>query len=592
MTLMKLRKKLASRRTTQTILWTLIAVFLVGIALWSVPSRGLNTGGGPRRNAGGFFGGGKALATINGKPFTDVMLESEYNAQVAKLSEQQPPQPPPDYNTAPQMRSKIFIDAIRKAVIDQTLRKQHVNVTYFTLRDMAKEYADQQITGTNKSVNERVEQEKKAAKTPEARTKLKTKEVLLSEEYKSVMSQSGADVTSMGTVTDAKFRNWFIDDFLLNKGPKGLYDRFNDHARIRKIGQVYAKQTLPIDPFTKSYAEKLYTKDVQASWIFFAAKANTEEAMKAAEKLANDTRAAIEKNPKIFEEKAKQLSDDNQTKMFNGKLGNPPGWVTAPGQAPVIAEYLAYTTEPGKISPVMSTYLTTYFSSRAGYAIVKVDKIRDHKPVNEDWAKHPDQAMVTLRQRYEVDLGETNLFVERSKAKVEVFSNELRVYQAEDGAEFPKADEYRKAAYEEYLKDNTKLPAEVAAGFAYKLAPAEPDLLKRAKLMEAAANYISAEEAPKLLADIGNLYARQSIVLKRTNAAESKVNYDKAMGYYTSALSSMPDTEWRVRDQIRTDYRVLGYTKGVDELNAWFKAHPEVGAPPGLGGMPPAAPAR
>lgn len=576
MSLMSLRRKLASRRTTQTILWSLVVVFLVGIALWSVPPSG--RGGGAGDSADGRVDGKTVLATINGKSFTATELEREYEKLLADPVQKASR----DYETGPGMRSKIFLNALRKIIVDATVRELGVRLNSFTLRDAAKEYAELQIADTKETVKTKMKEEKEKAKTPAEKKKLKSFDVMLAEEYGTFIKSVSPD-TKIAKLDDKKFTNWFVNKYLLDRGPSGLYTRFEEHIRIRKIGEAYAKM-LPVNPLGDAFVEKMFTKEAKASWIFIAAETNDKSAMDKAKKKAEDLRAELLKNPADFMEKAKANTDDDMTKTNGGDLG----WVAGGGERlPFMAEYLAYTTKPGTIGDVVSVSVQSYFGSKTGYAFAKVDEVRDRKEADENWKKDKKRAAIMFRQRCENDLGEHYLFLKRAEAKIDCKSHELAVYLAEDNKEYLNADTARKAAYDAYhakLRETNErvhlYPPEVAAAFAYRLSMAEVDLERRAEFVEEAAQYVPAMSMSSTFYELGTLYADISAnYAKSGKAAEAKDFRQKALKNYNSATLSAAETDRQTRENVREQYKKLNHPDGVAEMTEWLKAHPETESP-------------
>ncbi|HOF87415.1 MAG TPA: peptidylprolyl isomerase, partial [Armatimonadota bacterium] len=415
MSLMKLRKKLASRRTTQTILWALVVVFVAGIALTGQYGGGGRNGDGPAGNANS----GQVIATVNGTAVKSGAIETYYAEQLEGLNGSAP-----DIDQAPGMRQAAFARATQDVLKKKALAELRAGVNYFTLRDYANEYARIQVADLRASVEKDRKAQEEAATTAEAKKKLKAFDVMLSEAYESFLSRTTADGKSpvAKPIDDKKFINAYVNGFLLAKGKNGIHDRFADYIKSQRIGEAYGKR-LPVDPFSADFAKTIHTKEVDASMIFIKADYPSPAGMKAAKEKADTLRDELEKDPKSFAKKAESVSKDMMTAMKGGSLGT-----LQLEQQAALVEYLAFTTKPGEISAVYPMVMQSYMGNMIGYVLVTTAKISDRDEPDARWKQGADLAVLRVRQRYGPEFGAMYVDLQQAEADIQCKTEEMATY--------------------------------------------------------------------------------------------------------------------------------------------------------------------
>jgi hypothetical protein len=557
MTLMKLRKRLASRKTTQFILWALVFVFVASIAMTGMYGGRGNSNPNSAPRSSGLFGG-KVIATVNGQAIKSDVIEKFYAEQLASLKGSAP-----TIDQAPGMRQTAFAQAIQAVLKKQALAKYHVGVNYFSLRDYANEYARMQVADVRASVEKDRKAKEKAAKTSEEKAKIKSFDAMLSEAYESSLSRMSADgkTTVSKPIDDKKFTNAYVNDFLLSRSETGIYERFADYVKTQRIGEASTKD-LPVDPFTAEYAKKLFTQEAKASMIFIAAKDTSPEGIKAAKDEALKLYKELEKNPASFTERAKKETDDPMTGMKDGSLG----WLQVEQNASIV-EYLAFTTKPGEISPVSPMMLQSYFGNKLGYVIVKTEKVQDRKTPDERWAQGAEVSVLRIRQRYGPEMGSGYLDFAQAEANIQCKTEEMATYLA-----VMRGDVKGAAAHREKAQVDKAVPEEVRAGFAFTLGTDTPDLKKRiAYLLQAMPFAGSNDRSAKIAYDLGVAYADTA---QKDKAIEQFVN--------ASVMAGVKDRS--MREQLKAQFLKLGDKTNAALMDKWLKDNPET-APTGMEGM-------
>lgn len=566
MSLMKLRKKLASRRNkmsaAQVILWGLVAVFVISIGVTGMYGGGRGSGG------GGFFGflgnaSGKIVATVNGKPVREGEMTKQYELVVKELTSA------PGIDEITKYRQSAFSMAVLTVLKASLLKTMRADLGWTTASDYAKEYAQKMVNDAHNSVTASQKTDKEKAKTADEKAKLKTDAQALSDYYDGMIKQMAGDkgTTISKPIDDKKFTEFYINKFLLSNEAGGIKDRFLDYLKVQRLGEAYVRTIQ--DPFTADFAKKLATQDVHARIIFIAAKNTSPEAWQEAEKKANALHDTLVKTPAGFAVAATKDSSDMETKAKGGDLG----WVSAgQNKTSVPMEYLAYITPKGQVSPVMPMFKQSYTGNQVGYFFMKTEDFKPRSKPDEAWDKNKDFAVTALRQRYGYELGQTCLDYQMAQANIQCKTEELASYLADMRGDPKGASVHRKNAY----ANDPKLDKIVRAAFALKLADETRDYNERVKYYIEAAQFAgtSSREASIFL-EIGKAYADMT----PQNKAE-------ALKYFGQALEKTGADDRNMREQLKEWYGKLGEKAKVKELDKWLTEHPANLSMPGYGGMP------
>jgi hypothetical protein len=534
MSLMSMRRKMASQQTATIILWVLIAVFLVGVLLWSVPPTP------PGDNPTGGSGTNKTIAKVNGVAIMSRALEEEF----AKQSQQ--PGMSVDLTSALSMRQETFNKLVERQLLKETLKKLHVSSNYFTLRDMAKEYAQTQLLEMHESAETKAKEPAPAEKKDGKPAKPKSVDELYAQEMAEFMkAQGGKEIKSP---TEQQFTRWMVNDFLLNT----VKEQYTEFAQKAAIGDALM-QGLAASPTSEEFVKALNTKEVKARWIFITAEKPTKAAVDAAQKKANEVHAQISKAPASFADIAKKESKDFMTSSNGGDLG----WIQS-GKSygiPLMAEYLAFSQKKGELGPVIQVNNKSYMGAQVGFAFLKVEDVRDLKDLPKDfnWDKKKASALARTKQRFQLELGSGHLEYARYAAVVDAISPEIAVYQAEALGEYIKADEFRAKAMTE--KD---LPLVVQAAIKYRVAMSAPDQEKRIILIREALPFA------------GTKVSQLHMELGRALAATGKK--DEALEQYRNAAEiSKAQADKSTVEGLKTEFKTLGATAEAQDLAVWLK---------------------
>ncbi|MHB9026688.1 MAG: peptidylprolyl isomerase [Armatimonadota bacterium] len=550
MSLMSLRRKMA-KRAGPIILWVLVAVFLLGVFLWSVPNKSLQGDG--QAQIPQHIDIKKALALVDGITISTGDFESEFAKRLNDPTQSQQV----GVTMVLNLRRQIFLELLQRTLVKAAMKRHHISDNIFaqnTYRAMARDYATITIADLRKEAETTVREEAERAKK-DTKLKLRSVEEVLTEKLAGMMAQRG--VTDVPKPTEKQFTNWFVNDFLLGKDKEtGMYDQFIDHARMRRFGAMLIKE-LPTDPFSEAYVKKLQTQEVKASWIVINAKEQSTEALADAEKAAKAIHEQVVNNPAGFAALAKQKSEHEMTKTTGGSLD----WISADTSfVPIVAQTLAFTLNKGEISPPTLVVVPSYWGPpQVGYAVLKVDDIRDRKVLPEgfNWDTQKQELILRTRQRYETQYGEFFLAQNRFRVKIEAVSPEVKAYIAEDAGDRNGADDAYRAALTE-----TNVPELVKAGIKYTVSLKTPKSADKIPMLEAAMQYATADEIT-------------SIQMTLARAYQTAGRKDEAIRAFENAEATASDTDRDTREQILKEYKHLGYTEGVKKLTKWLSEHKE-----------------
>ncbi|HEX2948482.1 MAG TPA: peptidylprolyl isomerase [Armatimonadota bacterium] len=549
MSLMSMRRKMASKKTATYILWSLIVVFLVGVALWSVPGKGIGKqyGDSPFAN--------KVVAKINGEKVTAGQIDEEFYKQQDNGQQY-------DLQSAPQTRFQIFDGIVHRLVAEQTAKKLHVRTWSWTLRSVAREVAQTQLASMHAQAQEQAKAQAASAKTPADKSKLQTADQMFKAQLSQALSQYG-DTTKNPTEDD--FVRAFVRTAMSRQEKVGMYDQLVSFAQTYLIGEEVAKDQ-HTSPFSEDFAKKVNTKEVKASWIFIAAPQNNAQGLNEAKQKASKLHEDIIKAPNTFAAVAKKESADFMTKTQGGDLG----WVSLKSSnVSIMAQYLAFIQREGEIGPIVEIAMSSPFGgpSQIGYAFVKVDAIRDSADAKDfNWAKEKESAMVSTKVRFAQGFGQNYLELQTAKAKIVRLSDELKYYDAM----MTNPVEAEKLVTK--LQDDKSIPPVVAAAFKYQVAEKTTDPAQKAVLLENVISYGGAQ-VPNLQMELGRAYT----------ASGQKDKALQQFGFVADGADSN-DPDHSMHTALKTEYAKLGDTKNVQRMVTWMKSHPKQAAPQGMGG--------
>lgn len=557
MSLMKFRKRLASRRTTQTILWALVVVFVASVFL-----TGQNMSKNTTSPFFGLFGSGKVIALVNGAKLKADAMSKKYDEQVKQMKSA------PDIESAPMIRSSAFKQAMQDLLRDTALKQFHVDMGWFTGSDYAKEYARVWVANSHVEIKKEMEKQQKDAQAPGSTKKALTFNQVASKHYADMIkSMAGGASTVSEPIDDQKFSNWFINKYLLGSTEGGIRDQFLSFVKIQRIGEAYLKSLA--SPFNDAFANKYYSQEVQASMIFVAAKDNSPQALQEAGKKAQTLYDKVRKDPAKFAEVATADSSDIDTKAKGGSLG----WFGAGKGITPQVEFLAFSLKPGDVSMMLPMFKDTYYEKKIGYVIVKTDGFRPLKQPDEQFAADKSLGVLRVRQDLGVKFGSAYLDYQIATANVQCKNEETAIYVAEMHNDVKGANEHRERA----LQD-TSIPEVARAGFAYTLAQSTPDLQKRVTYLQQAVKYAgTAGSSAQISYDLGMAYAGMT----------PPKNEDALKAFRSAAELAEPSNR-QMRVNLLEQFKKLGKAADADvqEMLTWLAANPESPASANHGGMP------
>ena len=541
MSLMSMRRKMASTQFAQIIFWVLIVVFIAGVFLWSIPNSGIigTRGGG---YTGDVPGGNVVVATVNGQ-----------NIYAGDLDEPvvQPKDPHAEQFTLDNIlpaRKQIFEMLVERAVTSQAIRAKHIYTWGWVLRGIGHDLAVQQLADEHDKAREQVKTELAAAKTPEDRKKVKTEQQRVHEGLITAMQNLGEDDASSPTEDD------YIQTFVtkMMDPTYSQYDSLHDLALWSLLGEKLVAE-LPINPCSEDFVKKINTTEVRARWIFVAAKDRTKAAMTAAKTSATQMHDQIvqenKTKPTLFAELAKAHSDDPQSAAKGGELG----WISAASRNDVspMALYLAFATNKNEVSPVMNV--------SGGYAFLNVEDTRDQKDL-QGFSWDRDKKVLMLRAKYMFDdaLGQGYVNLQRSYATVVPISAELKYYDAQ-----AKSDQTTAQKLLPQLATNNSLPPLVTAGFKYVLLLQTKDPKAQIDLMNAIVQY-AGSNAPGLQIKLGQAY-------------EAIGDKKDALEQFQWALEGCDSTDYNqtLHQSLRVEFDRLKSDTDVKTVDKWLKDHPK-----------------
>lgn len=555
MSLMSMRRTMASKKTANIILWGLIVVFVAGIALMSIPGGGL----GSQKFESNLPGSRNVVATVNGKP----IYAGELNDEFMKDGRQY------DLNTAIDGRKQIAENAILKAVQAQVVKEKHVYTWSWTLQRMAREMAEVQLAAMHQQAREQAKNPQPTQPGEKAPAN-KTEAQIFADMLTKTLQGAGYQGQKPG---EKDFISFF-SKMMMSKDTetRGQYDLFLPFAQTRLVGVKVAKD-FKVSPFTEPFVKTLNTKEVKASWVFVAAKEKTKKGLADARKKANDLRNQVVANPGSFSEVAKTQSDDFVSRFQGGSLD----WINADTQnASPMAVYLAFSNKKNEISPVVSVVnssMSMYgMEPQTGYAFVKVDDIRDRVDLKGfNWNRDKRVVMLRAQMQFQYAFGESYIAIKRAEATVVRRANEMKYFEAMEKGDAKTIDQLTAK-----LMNDTSLPEVVQKAFQYRVAQTTKDPQQLIALLGPVIPFASATDAPKIQIDLGRAYA----------AAGAK---DDAKEQFKNAADGLAngDADQSLHQALKVEFKKLGDTENVKAMDEWIKKHPKnANGGGGLNSMP------
>jgi parvulin-like peptidyl-prolyl isomerase len=543
MSLMSMRRKMASKKTATIILWALIAVFVAGVFL--AAGNPFSTKQDIQQQFASPLKGGKVIASINGEEITSREFENEFQRTLQDSGGLL------DLESVLGTRQTIFVKLVNDMLDAQIEQQLDIKFNDHNIRRVAESIAKLQLHAIGMMAEEQAKQEKEQAKTDEEKKKLKTAEQLRVEQLAKFMNeQSGKDEKSgVKNPTDEEFLRWAVD--LLTGKEK---EQFAQSARMMLMGEAVAK-SLPVDPLTDEYLSKVNTHEVLSQWMFVGAKKPSPEALEEAQKTATEARTLIVEGKSSFSDQAKKLSDDMTSKAAGGNLG----WVSAgkAGYVPLMAEYLAFTTPKGEVSPLMQAQVFGMTGPQLGYGFVKARDMRERKDAPKDFKERKDYYILSTRQRYMAGLGEYFLQMMRANADIVCIMPEIQAYRAEALGD----SEAATAAYQAAYKDG-KVADIVRIAIGYKIASTMEKAADRIPLLQDALKYPGRHLA-KYHYELAQAYGELG-------------DTAKALENYTSAEdAAMTEGDREMVKRVLDAYKAAGNTEGIARVKQWLTDNPE-----------------
>lgn len=577
MSLMSMRRKMASKRTSTYILWLLILVFAVTAVLWSMnPSK--------MKGAGNYTGPMKeVIATVNGTSIRAGELEDKYNPRGEKSGEKRH-----YYSSAIQERQTAFDALVEKIAREQAVDKMGIHVWPWTLSRFAKEYARFFLINMHDQAKQAADAE---AKTPPAQRqnpnqKPRTADEVFKEQLGNMVKEVGITTTNP---TEADFIRGFVDK-AGTSGEEGYKDSLMGPMQAYLIGQKLIGQMSGPSPVSEDFVKKLYTTDVKGSLIFIAAKDKSAKGLDDAKATAERLHDEIAKNPASFAGVAKRESSDKATAVKGGDLG----WVKAydpQGNTQGSVLYQLYSNAKNTLGPVMLSAMPGDDGKpQAGYLFVKVDDVRDRTDSKTfNWEQDKAAALTRSKFRFLSEFGQNYIAVQQTIANIVRLSPELKYYAVMNDKDQQKVA----AARDEFLASAAdKVPGEVMAAVLYPLSNSEKDPAKRAAMREKVIEYGSTMEQQQIIFQLADDYVASN---QKDKALEQLRNI--AIGVSVSG-----DEYGIMHHKLKDQFTKLGATEDVKAMVDWLKKHPEAKLPAGVnpgmmmqppgGGMPMTMPTR
>ncbi len=577
MSLMSMRRKMASKQTATIILWLLIIVFMATAVIWNLPGKNTRSNASP--------GDSTVVVTINGADITRGEVDAAFAQMETRANSAQQAL---TLNSALDARKSVIDQAITRVLTEQATKKLHCEpwslTWHSTMSDIAGELAVDQVNQM------RDEATKKAAapeKDPSASAgkKRSSNDIFKSYLQGAMFSEKSpySNFAEQGTeATPSAFKDVFVNYWLTSQEEKGNLEEFETIARTALIGKAVVK-SLKVSPVSATYVQKLNIKELQASWIFIANKDDSVKGLADAKAKANTLREQAVKNPAAFADIAKMNSDDFMGKMNGGALASGSNsWYQgnatqdsqySPPPPPPTVEYLAFSTEKGQVSPIeaIQTEQSMFGQPQTGYAFVYVKDMRDRTDLKGyKWDSARAAAVLHAKIRYENAFGQTYVALQRIEAKIVRLSPEMKYFDLSKNDQ-TKADELLPA-----LAKDTTLPNAVRAAFKYQLAQKTQD----PTLYDSEVFSFSSTKAPDIYLELAKLYE------KKNNVDDALTNLKSAADNCENRQSSDLDDN-KLHEDIKAEYVKLNalptatpaqkieITDGNKRMDEWLLQHPK-----------------
>lgn len=558
MSLMSMRRKMASKQTITIILWVLIVVFLASVVLIGIP--GSNQ---PQPQVSYRDGVNTVLVTINGTAIDSNTFEKAFNDSITKIGRT------PDLSETLWERSKILTNMMQNTVADQVLRGFGIRNVKKQAAKIADEIAVMFVDSVREGTKAQAEQEMANAKTDEEKKNVKSAEERLNEQLAQMYAQFGAQPPAR--VTEDGFRKFYAQT--LTDPKYGQSDDFLLYVRKRLIGQQVIKRDLPSDLFADAFMKKLATQQVNARWIFIPAGDKvaigdsktesfqsefTREALQAAEKKARELRDQIIKDPSSFAKVA-----EKESQHISHTLGGDLGWISGTSMQaniPALLEYLIFSQQPKEIGPVTQITMpsldpTNPLQGLVGYGFVQV-LAESKNPDALDWEKMRDEFVSNTQRRYEMQIGEGYLCYMIANADIKYNSKEIEAYMAQAHGQYMKMTDLQKEALKE-----KGLPKLVVAALSYRVAMSSADVKgeEKIKLLKAALEFAGSD--------------RSDLHMQLADTYRALGKKEDAIKQYEFAMNSVGMGEEGMRRQVREIYKQMGHTEGVKAIDQWLEEY-------------------
>jgi len=547
MSLMSMRRKMAGKKSSAIIVWALIIVFTLGIVIMVLPNFSKDMNGSPLGDMPSSKYG-KVVATVNGDDVTLEQMNWLFDKNINGIN----------LDNAMSARQQVFEQLVTENVFRQVRKEQKIKVSAKDKTAVAKSMISSQLDEMYAYCEELAKTEAENAKKDEKAAAPRTAQAIYNEQIQAIVA-SYPDMSGVDTNNKEAFINAFTKVYIAeDKNPQTGANQLEQLTAVTKLGKKLGKD-LAVSPFTAEFAERFNTKEVKASWIFIAAKENTESSLNEAKKKAEEIRAAAVKDPASFTKLAADNTDDFMTKFVKGEEGSL-NWLnkssTQSNSSP-IAIYMAFAYKKGTITPTMLVANTGYFGNKVGYGFVYVQDERDSTVKPKDWANVAKTKTEETTNTFASIIGANYVQYKTNIANIKRESAELKYY------EVAYTDSQKAAEILKVLAFDSSYSGVLSAAFKVVLLQStENNAEKIILLNDIIAN--AGAEAPKFQIQL----VRALIAEKRIDEAKDQLNF-ALMG-----ISSNNDPDHKLHKDIQAIYKALGNKEKVAEIEKWMKENP------------------
>ena len=200
MSLQSMRRRMASQKTINVVLWILILGFIAGIVIMSMPA---NRSG--SQNPG--IPDNTVIATVGKKPITAGAFAEAYAKRASQVSI------PPDVSTVLDIRSNVFDELVRAEKEQQLIDVMKLRVRKNEMREIAQRLAIAMISDARVRAHEQYRIETEARKNAENNENepvvpIKKPEKLIHDQLSSFVTENGGKPDK--AFTEKKFIHWFV----------------------------------------------------------------------------------------------------------------------------------------------------------------------------------------------------------------------------------------------------------------------------------------------------------------------------------------------------------------------------------------------